>query len=134
MGPDTHSLNQIRVSVRSNRSKNGRKDKMDERKETLMRTQNCLALSLVTLLLTAITGWAAVSTDYDHKANFERYKTYSWAKVQTKNSLWDERVKDRAKKELTAKGWSQVPSAADAVRTARRTTKHQTDPKTSYDG
>ena len=99
-----------------------------------MRTQNRLALSLVALLLTAIAGWAAVTTDYDHKANFERYKTYSWAKVQAKNSLWDERVKDAVNKELAAKGWSEVPSGGDVFLTAREATHNQHDLETFYDG
>jgi len=98
-----------------------------------MRTQNRLALSLIALLLTAITGWAAVTTDYDHKASFESYKTYSWAKVQTKNSFSDERVKDAVNRELAAKGWTQVPSGGDVVLAAREATHNQHDLETFYD-
>jgi hypothetical protein len=47
-----------------------------------------------------------VAVDYDHGANFNQVKTYSWSKVQTANSIWaiwDDRVKDAIDKELTAK-------------------------------
>lgn len=99
-----------------------------------MKVQNRFAVSLGALLLTAVTAWASITTDYDHNADFARYKTYSWAKVQTPNSLWDERVKDAVNSQLAAKGWSQVPSGGDVVITARDATHNQQELNTFYDG
>ena len=33
-----------------------------------------------------------VKTDYDRATDFSQYKTYSWEKVQTKDSLWVDRI------------------------------------------
>jgi hypothetical protein len=35
-----------------------------------------------------------VHTDYDKNANFERYHTYCFGKVQTTNPPWESRVRD----------------------------------------
>lgn len=68
---------------------------------------------LVIATLTTVALAVRVSTDYDHSANFSSYKTYSWTKVQTANSIWDARVKAAVDKELAAKGLTQVPSGGD---------------------
>lgn len=99
-----------------------------------MKAQNRFAVSLGALLLMAVTAWGSITTDYDHNADFARYKTYSWAKVQTPNSLWDERVKDAVNTQLAAKGWSQVPSGGDVVVTARDAIHNQQELNTFYDG
>jgi hypothetical protein len=53
-------------------------------------------LSFLSILLVSLLGAVAfaqdVHTDYDHHANFERYHTYSWQKVQTTNPLWQDRI------------------------------------------
>ena len=36
---------------------------------------------------------AQVRTDDDHSTNFSSYKTYSWLKVQSGDSLWDDGIK-----------------------------------------
>ena len=49
--------------------------------------------------------WAAsVSTDYDHKADFGRYHTYSWLGVKAGNSLWQDRITSAVDAQLAAKG------------------------------
>ena len=61
-------------------------------------------------------------------------KTYSWSKVQTANSIWDDRVKNAIDKELAAKGWTQVPSGGDvAVVAVEKTSLHQ-QYETFYNG
>ena len=75
-----------------------------------MKLQKRFALSLAGLLLTAVTAWAGVTTDYNRNANFAQYKTYSWGKIQTANGLWDERVEDAVAAQLAAKGLTEVPS------------------------
>ena len=89
---------------------------------------------LVIATLTAAALAAKVSTDYDHSANFGGYKTYSWSKVETANSIWDARVKDAVDKELAAKGWSQVPSGGDVSLVAVETTRTKQQLNTFYDG
>jgi hypothetical protein len=99
-----------------------------------MRIHNRLALLMTTaLLLTAAAAWAKIATDYDHRANFARYKTYSWAKVQTTSSLWDERVKTAVDGQLAAKGWEQVPSGGDVEVSAQAATRDQQEFNTLYD-
>jgi hypothetical protein len=89
---------------------------------------------LMMATLTTVASAAKVSTDYDHSANFGRYKTYSWAKVQTANSIWDARVKDAVNKQLAAKGLTQAPSGGDVSITAVETTRTQQQLNTYYHG
>jgi hypothetical protein len=75
-----------------------------------------------------------VSVDYDHSTPFGNYRTYSWMKVETANSIWDSRVKDAIDKELAAKGWTQVPSGGDVALVAVGTTRTKQQLNTFYDG
>lgn len=71
------------------------------------------AFSLAVFLLSARTALATeVKTDYDRAADFGRYKTFCWQKVETRNPLWIERIKGAVGSALTAKGWSQVESGS----------------------
>ena len=56
-----------------------------------------------------------VAVDYDRAANFKQIKTYSWAKLHTTDAITDNRVKEAIDQELTAKGWSQLPSGGDVA-------------------
>jgi uncharacterized protein DUF4136 len=82
--------------------------------EKLMKIRTCWALIVATVLLTATAG-ATIITDYDHHANFSNYKTYSWGRVETANSIWDQRVKNAIDSQLVAKGWRQVESGGNVV-------------------
>jgi hypothetical protein len=84
--------------------------------------------------LTTVAFAAQVSTDYDHSANFSGYKTYSWTKVETANSIWDARVKEAVNRELAAKGWTQVPSGGDVSVAAVATTRTEQQLNTYYNG
>ena len=75
-----------------------------------------------------------ISTDFDHHADFSRFKTYSWSKVDTPNNLWDERVKEAIDQELSAKGWTQVENRADVAIVAIKTTQTEKTLQTFYDG
>jgi len=91
--------------------------------------------SLCVLLLCSVLGFAAdIQTDYDHHVDFSTYKTYSWLKVETPNSIWDDRIKDAVNKALTAKGLSQVPSGGDIGIVAVATTREKPTLQTFYDG
>ena len=93
----------------------------------------------LTLLGLAI-AWATaafaqhVAIDYDHGANFNQIKTYSWARLQTADSITDNRVKEAIESELAAKGWTQVPSGGDAALVVVETTSVRQQYDTVYQG
>ena len=95
---------------------------------------NRFAVLFAGFLLTAVAACAAISTDYDRHTDFAHYKTYSWGKIQTSNSLWDERVKGAIASQVAAKGWTEVPSGGDVVVTARDAIQNQQQLNTFYDG
>lgn len=80
-----------------------------------MKVQTRLGLPLSALLLVATAAGATIITDYDRHVNFSSYKTYSWGRVETANSLWDERVKDAISSQLAAKGLKEVEFGGDLV-------------------
>src|ERR1700733_5664690 len=95
------------------------------------RTVVCTAIFLVALG----TAFAQqVKTDFDHQANFSRYKTYSWQEIKPANSLWDARIKSAVDAQLAAKGWTQVDSGGDVAIVAIKTTQTQRSLQTFYDG
>jgi hypothetical protein len=99
-----------------------------------MKFRKMLALPLFVIALATAVFADHVAVDYDHAANFNQIKTYSWSKVHTANSIWDDRVKDAIDKELTAKGWTQVPSGGNvALMAVEKTSIHQ-QYDTFYDG
>ncbi len=60
----------------------------------------------------------SVSTDYDHQAQFESYHTFSFAKVQTDDPLYRQRLRDDISRDLQAHGLQMVPSGGDLAITA----------------
>jgi Domain of unknown function (DUF4136) len=95
-----------------------------------------LSVFLLCILLFGVAAslHAQVRTDYDHSANFHSYKTYSWLKVQTGDSLWDDRLQRDVDSQLAAKGWTKVESGGDAVVSAFRSTSSEKTLETFYDG
>ena len=75
-----------------------------------------------------------VQTDYDRGADFSRYKTYSWEKVQTQGQLWVDRIKEAVNSALAAKGWTQVESGGGVAVVAIETTQKEQTLNTFYDG
>jgi hypothetical protein len=88
----------------------------------------------IALLVAAASFGEQVKTDYDRSANFSQYKTYSWEKVQTLDSLWVDRIKDAVNRSLAAKGWTQVESGGQVAIVAVEMTKNQQTLNTFYDG
>jgi hypothetical protein len=86
-----------------------------------MKIQSRFALSIAALLLTAVTAWAKIRTDYDRNADFAQYKTYSFGKIliMPSNGLWEDRVKNAVAAQMAAKGLTQVPSDGDIVVSVR---------------
>ena len=100
-----------------------------------MKVQNTIFFSIAMFFaLTAASFAQQVKTDYDHNANFGQYKTYSWEKVQTKDPLMVDRIKEAVNGALTAKGWTQVESGGDVSVVAMEITQNQQTLNTFYDG
>lgn len=99
-----------------------------------MKLRKMLAIPLFVLALASAVFADQVSIDYDHATNFNELKTYSWSKVHTANSLWDERVKQAIDKQMAAKGWTQVPSGGDVSLVALEKTSVEQQYDTFYDG
>src|SRR5712675_2248428 len=99
-----------------------------------MKLHNKMLVSIATFFVFVAASFAQVKTDYDHNANFGQYKTYSWAKVQTKDPLMVGRIKDAVNAALAAKGWTQVDSGGDVSVVAMEITKNQQTLNTFYDG
>lgn len=85
------------------------------------------------LVATAVFG-QDMKTDYDRAADFSRYKTYSWEKVQTQDPLWVDGIKSAVNAELTAKGFAEVASGGDVSVVAVEMTKTQRTLDTFYNG
>ena len=77
---------------------------------------------------------ADVKTDYDHKADFARYHTYSWMKVKASDSIWESRIQGAVDTALTARGWTKVASGGDTSVAAIGTTRNEPTFNTFYDG
>jgi Domain of unknown function (DUF4136) len=99
-----------------------------------MTIQRHFAAAIAGFLFAAVSVMAAITTDYDHKADFAHYKTYSWGKVQTSDGLWDERVKSALASQLASKGLMEVPSGGDVVVSARDAIHDEQELNTFYDG
>jgi hypothetical protein len=100
-----------------------------------MNVQRTIFASAGIALLFATASFAQqVKTDYDRSANFSRYKTYSWEKVQTQDPLWVDRIKEAVNAAMTAKGLTLVESDADVAIVAIEMTKNQHTLNTFYDG
>ncbi|MDR3700119.1 MAG: DUF4136 domain-containing protein [Candidatus Sulfopaludibacter sp.] len=97
-----------------------------------MKTQVTFILPAV--LASAVALCAAVRTDYDHKADFGHYRTYSWIGVRAGDSLWQDRITSAVDSALAAKGWTKVPSGGEATVSAFGRTREQDTLQTFYDG
>lgn len=90
--------------------------------------------SAALLIASACLLCAAIRTDYDHKADFSRYHTYSWIGVKAGNSLWQDRITRAVDSALASKGWSKVQSGGDAAVSAIGKTTERDTMETFYDG
>jgi hypothetical protein len=77
---------------------------------------------------------AEIKTDYDHSADFSRYRTYSWIKVDAGNSLWSDRITRDVDAQLAAKGLTRVASGGDLGVSAFGSTHNQQSLETFYTG
>jgi hypothetical protein len=100
----------------------------------LMKTRTIPASVGIVLLFATASFAQQVKTDYDRAADFNQYKTYSWEKVQTQDSLWVDRIKEAVNAVLAAKGWTPVISGGDVAIVAMDMTKDRQTINTFYDG
>lgn len=78
---------------------------------------------------------AGVKTDYDHHANFNQYKTYSWIGApKASDDLWAERIERDVDGQLAAKGWTKVGSGGAATVSAFGRTHNEQTLETYYSG
>ena len=100
-----------------------------------MNAHRSIFASVGIALLFATTSFAQhVKTDYDRAIDFSQYKTYSWEKIQTKDPLWVDRIKEAVNTTLTAKGLTPVESGGDVSIVAIEMTKTQQSLNTFYNG
>jgi Domain of unknown function (DUF4136) len=99
-----------------------------------MNARKAILTGLVAFVLTAASFAQQVKTDYDRNANFSKYKTFSFEKVQTADPLWVDRVKSAISSALTAKGMTQVDSGGDISIIAVGMTNTQQTLDTFYNG
>ncbi|HWY71926.1 MAG TPA: DUF4136 domain-containing protein [Terriglobales bacterium] len=99
-----------------------------------MNTRKAILTSLLVFVLTAASLAQQVKTDYDRDANFSKYKTFSFEKIQTKDPLLVDRIKSAVSTALTAKGLSQVESGGDISVVAVEMTNTQQRLDTFYNG
>jgi hypothetical protein len=93
-----------------------------------------IATSAAFLITSACLVFAAVHTDYDKKADFSKYHSYSWIGVNAGNSLWQNRITQAVDSALSAKGWSKVQSGGDAAVSAMGKTTERDTMETFYTG
>jgi hypothetical protein len=95
-----------------------------------MKYRNLIALAAFGICV----AFASIKTDYDHAANFSRYHTYSWLKVDAGDSLWVDRITRDVDEQLVAKGWTKVASGGDVAVSAFGATHNQQSMETFYNG
>src|SRR6266567_4985328 len=104
-------------------------------KEAHMKPIVRTAVSTVLFLVALGTALAQhVKTDFDHRANFSQYKTYSWQEIKPANSLWDARIQRAVDAQLAAKGWTKVDSGGDVAIVAIAASHTERTLQTFYDG
>lgn len=93
----------------------------------MSRTRKSTLITLVIISLAAISVAQEIKTDYDRNADFSRYKTFSFEKIETKDPLWVDRITAAVGSALTSKGLTQVESGGDiAIIAMGMSTERQT--------
>ncbi|MGI8772086.1 MAG: DUF4136 domain-containing protein [Acidobacteriaceae bacterium] len=94
----------------------------------------CLAIFLLSAAAFAPAFASDVHTDYDHKAVWERYHTFSWQKIKTSNPFYVDRIHDSVIHYLEQQGWKYVPSGGDVSLFAISNVRNQRSLQTFYNG
>ncbi len=96
--------------------------------------KSAMATLLLALAVPAITQAQSVHTDFDHKAPFSDYRTFSFRRVQTVNPLDGSVLKNEIRRDLKYHGWREVPRGGDVAITAIGGQKDERQYQTFYDG
>jgi Domain of unknown function (DUF4136) len=75
-----------------------------------------------------------VRIDYDHRANFTQYRTYSWGSVHTCIPFYVTRIKQAVDKQLQDEGWQLVSKDASVTIFASDKLHNQKESQTMYEG
>jgi len=90
---------------------------------------------LLGALLLASAALATVTTDYDHKADFSKYKTFSWIKEPvTKDPLMKDRIIGFINEQLQKKEFSLAKTGGDLSIAAHAATQERRTLETFYNG
>ncbi len=76
---------------------------------------------------------AGINTEYSRWADFNCYHTYSWIAVKAGSHTWQDQIMRAVDSQLSAKGWSKVPTGGDASVSAFGSTKEQPNMQVLYD-
>jgi len=98
-----------------------------------MNVKRRIWFSIAIPILSATASLAEVKTDFDRNADFGRYRTYSWGKVQAQNPLWVDRIKAAVESALAEKGWTEVESGGDVSIMAMEMNQDHRTLNTYYD-
>ena len=102
-------------------------------KETMSSTRN--SISVIFAICALVAGGLAqeIRTDYDRKADFSQYKTFSFDKIETKDTLWVDRITAAVGSALTARGLKRVKTGGDIAVIAIGMTADRQTLNTFYD-
>jgi Domain of unknown function (DUF4136) len=106
-----------------------------EMEETVRRTISISAITLFLLTVTFAFG-QRVRFDYDHSANFLKYRTFSWIKkpVTPNDPFMAQRIIDAVNAQLMAKGLRLVDSGGNLAVAVNVATQEKQTLSTFYDG
>jgi hypothetical protein len=91
------------------------------------------AALVLAALLSACATSPTVKIDFDHGANFARFKTYNWiARPDGGSPLMQQRIVDGIDSRLQARGWKLVPNGGDVHVAAHVTSTERQTFNTTY--
>lgn len=98
------------------------------------RTRKAVTAVALSTIFAAGAAAQQVSTDYDHKADFQRYHTFSIYKLQASSPFVEQRLRDALVHDLTTRGLQMVPQGGDLAITAIGSRKDQQEYNSFYQG
>src|SRR5215510_10298595 len=100
-----------------------------------MRGARVIPVFVCVLFATSFAFASVVHVDYDHSANFSKYRTFTVLEnANTENSLMDDRIANFVRNQLMAKGLKPVSDDADLNVRAKTSTVQKQILSTYYDG
>ena len=100
-----------------------------------MRTYKVSVMLGLVLLLAVVARADRVTSDYDHKAHFAKYKTYMWIREpDTNEPFMKQRIADAVDAQLRIRGMRLVSEGADLAVGANLATEEKNTWETYYSG